>query len=62
MYGLKQAPRLWFKKLDTLDKVKEELGKRFKVKDVGPARYLLGLEIERDRPNSYSPSHNESMA
>ena len=33
----------------TLDWVKGELGKRFKMKDLGPASYILGLEITRNR-------------
>ena len=28
-----------------LNAVKEELGRRFKIKDLGPARYIVGLEI-----------------
>jgi transposase InsO family protein len=34
-----------------LDFVKRELGNRFQMKDLGPAKLLLGLEITRDRPN-----------
>lgn len=36
-----------------LDFVKRELGNRFKMRDLGPAKLLLGLEITRDRPNRH---------
>ena len=32
-----------------LDKVKAELSQHFKMKDMGPAKYIVGLEIHQDR-------------
>jgi transposase InsO family protein len=32
-----------------LDKIKAELSQHFKMKDMGPAKYIVGLEIHRDR-------------
>ena len=32
-----------------LDKVKLELSQHFKMKDMGPVKYIVGLEIHRDR-------------
>jgi Reverse transcriptase (RNA-dependent DNA polymerase) len=34
-----------------LDKIKVELSQHFKMKDMGPAKYIVGLEIHRDRGN-----------
>ena len=31
--------------------VKSELAKRFKLHDLGPTSWLLGVHIQRDRPN-----------
>ena len=31
--------------------VKDELAKRFKMRDLGPAEFLLGIHITRDRKN-----------
>ena len=30
---------------------KEQFGKRFKIKDLGEIRKILGIEVQRDRPN-----------
>ena len=32
-----------------LDKIKAELSQHFKMKDMGPAKYIVGLEIHQDR-------------
>ena len=32
-----------------LDKIKAKLAQHFKMKDMGPARYIVGLEIHSDR-------------
>ncbi len=36
---------------DSLQQVKKELANRFNMKDLGPAKFILGLEITRDRRN-----------
>ncbi|KAM1054407.1 hypothetical protein PS2_001749 [Malus domestica] len=59
LYGLKQAPRQWNKKFNSfmivgqdasmIKKLKEELSKSFDMKDLGPAKQILGMEIIHDR-------------
>uniref|UniRef100_A0A2N9FX16 Integrase catalytic domain-containing protein n=1 Tax=Fagus sylvatica TaxID=28930 RepID=A0A2N9FX16_FAGSY len=64
LYGLKQAPRQWYKKFDSfmvddmlivgqdanmVGSLKNELFKSFDMKDLGPARQILGMQILRDR-------------
>uniref|UniRef100_A0A2N9EH16 Integrase catalytic domain-containing protein n=1 Tax=Fagus sylvatica TaxID=28930 RepID=A0A2N9EH16_FAGSY len=64
LYGLKQAPRQWYKKFDSfmvddmlivgqdtnmIGSLKKELFKSFDMKDLGPARQILGMQILRDR-------------
>jgi hypothetical protein len=34
-----------------LTQFKTELGKRFKIRDLGPVEQILGIHLERDRPN-----------
>jgi len=34
-----------------IDRLKEELSKSFAMKDLGPARQILGMKISRDRKN-----------
>ncbi|KIJ13146.1 hypothetical protein PAXINDRAFT_41171, partial [Paxillus involutus ATCC 200175] len=34
-----------------LQRVKEQIGKRFGIKDLGPITKYLGIQFERDRPN-----------
>ena len=36
---------------DAIQKVKSDLAARFKIHDQGPATSILGIKIERDRPN-----------
>jgi hypothetical protein len=35
----------------TLNRIKEELKKRYKMHDLGPIKYILGIEVIRDRAN-----------
>jgi len=35
----------------TLKRIKEELKKRYKMRDLGPIAYILGIEVIRDRAN-----------
>ncbi|GKV28913.1 hypothetical protein SLEP1_g37899 [Rubroshorea leprosula] len=49
LYGLKQAPRQW---------LKEELSKSFDMKDLGPAKQILGVAITRDRKLVSTPLAN----
>ncbi|MGV7953777.1 reverse transcriptase domain-containing protein, partial [Mycobacterium kansasii] len=37
------------KDIKKIDRLKQELGKSFAMKDFGPARQILGMEITRDR-------------
>ncbi|EOY26090.1 Retrotransposon Tto1 DNA [Theobroma cacao] len=48
LYGWKQASRQWHKKFE-IDKLKKKLGKSLAMKDLGPARQILGLQIIYDR-------------
>ncbi|KAG8475264.1 hypothetical protein CXB51_032125 [Gossypium anomalum] len=68
LYGLKQSPRQWYKRFDSfmtshdfkrtakdkgeIRKVKAQLSEEFEMKDLGPAKKILGLEILRDRKTS----------
>ncbi|CAL2259645.1 unnamed protein product [Prunus armeniaca] len=47
LYGLKQAPR----QCDKISKLKKELSKSFAMKDLGPAKRILGMSISRERKN-----------
>ncbi|RVW31737.1 Retrovirus-related Pol polyprotein from transposon TNT 1-94 [Vitis vinifera] len=46
LYGLKQAPR---QNVSRIDNLKKQLSKSFAMKDLGPAKRILGIKIERDR-------------
>ena len=35
------------------DRIVEELSRAFKLRDLGPTSFLLGIEITRDRPNRH---------
>jgi hypothetical protein len=37
--------------IPTLKRVKEELCQVYKMHDLGPIKYILGIEVIRDRPN-----------
>ena len=39
------------KSQESLDRTVEELSKRFKLQDLGETKFILGVEIIRDRPN-----------
>ncbi|KAG8488067.1 hypothetical protein CXB51_018276 [Gossypium anomalum] len=68
LYGLKQSPRQWYKRFDSfmtshdfkrtakdkgeIRKVKAQLSEEFEMKDLGPAKKILGIEILRDRKTS----------
>ncbi|CAG8689828.1 17371_t:CDS:2, partial [Acaulospora colombiana] len=39
------------KSAEVIQDFKDELAKRFKIRDQGPAQSILGIKIERDRPN-----------
>ncbi|KAG8496414.1 hypothetical protein CXB51_007522 [Gossypium anomalum] len=68
LYGLKQSPRQWYKRFDSfmtshdfkrtakdkgeIRKVKAQLSEEFEMKDLGPAKKILGMEILRDRKTS----------
>uniref|UniRef100_A0A803Q6S7 CCHC-type domain-containing protein n=1 Tax=Cannabis sativa TaxID=3483 RepID=A0A803Q6S7_CANSA len=51
LYGLKQSPRQWYKSksIGEINKVKKMLNQEFEMKDLGPARKILGMEITRNR-------------
>ncbi|GKF18320.1 putative RNA-directed DNA polymerase [Tanacetum coccineum] len=53
LYGLKQAPRQWYKKFESnigrIALLKQDLSKSFAMKDLGPAKQILGIRIFRDR-------------
>ncbi|GKC38583.1 retrovirus-related pol polyprotein from transposon TNT 1-94 [Tanacetum coccineum] len=53
LYGLKQSPRQWYKRFDVymseIEYAKGLLRKEFDIKELGPARKILGMEIVRDR-------------
>ncbi|BBG96524.1 hypothetical protein Prudu_005356 [Prunus dulcis] len=60
LYGLKQAPRQWYKKFDSfmhkegsdmddIRRLKQQLSKEFDMKDLGPAKKILGMQITRDK-------------
>jgi len=38
-----------FKSRSAIDKLKKDLSSEFKIKDLGEAKKVLGIEIERDR-------------
>ncbi|KAJ3494544.1 hypothetical protein NMY22_g20057 [Coprinellus aureogranulatus] len=40
------------KSTEALDRVVAELGQRFKLRDLGETKFILGIEITRDRPSS----------
>jgi len=39
------------KSKEALTKFKSELGKHFKIRDLGPVKQILGIQLERDRYN-----------
>ena len=39
------------KSKEAIQHVKDELKKRFKLRDLGPTSFLLGVKVERDRAN-----------
>ncbi|GJZ55995.1 retrovirus-related pol polyprotein from transposon TNT 1-94 [Tanacetum coccineum] len=54
LYGLKQAPRQWYLKFDSSDmaeikKLKRQLSQEFEMKELGPAKQILGMSIIRDK-------------
>ncbi|WJX14008.1 ABC-type xenobiotic transporter [Trifolium repens] len=61
LYGLKQALRQWYMKfesfmhkeagsdMDEIINLKTQLSKEFDMKDLGPARKILGMQITRDK-------------
>ncbi|GJR87474.1 retrovirus-related pol polyprotein from transposon TNT 1-94 [Tanacetum coccineum] len=60
LYGLKQAPRQWYLKFDSFmqraglrhgryQEAQETIVSRFKMKDLGPAKQILGMSIIRDK-------------
>ncbi|GJU68569.1 retrovirus-related pol polyprotein from transposon TNT 1-94 [Tanacetum coccineum] len=54
LYGLKQSPRQWYKWFDGKIAMgsaagSELLRKEFDIKELGPAKKILGMEIVRDR-------------
>ncbi|KAG8477716.1 hypothetical protein CXB51_027660 [Gossypium anomalum] len=55
LYGLKQSPRQWYKSSKDkgeIRKVKAQLSEEFEMKDLGPAKKILGMEILRDRKSA----------
>ncbi|KAG8473176.1 hypothetical protein CXB51_035117 [Gossypium anomalum] len=68
LYGLKQSPRQWYKRFDSfmtshdfkrtakdkgeIKKVKAQLSEEFEMKDLGPVKKILGMEILRYRKAS----------
>nr|GEV91824.1 retrotransposon protein, putative, Ty1-copia subclass [Tanacetum cinerariifolium] len=48
LYGLKQSPRQWYKR-DQIRELKDQLSNEFDMKDLGAAKMILGMEIQRDR-------------
>ncbi|KAG8482498.1 hypothetical protein CXB51_024223 [Gossypium anomalum] len=55
LYGLKQSPRQWYKSIKDkggIRKVKAQLSEEFEMKDLGPVKKILGMEILRDRKAS----------
>ncbi|CAJ2648559.1 unnamed protein product [Trifolium pratense] len=57
LYGLKQAPRQWYKKFNEfmrsnmaeINRLKQKLAENFEMKDLGPAKQILGMRILRNR-------------
>ncbi|KAL2231966.1 UNVERIFIED_CONTAM: Retrovirus-related Pol polyprotein from transposon TNT 1-94 [Sesamum indicum] len=60
LYGLKQAPRQWYRKFDNfmleigsnvkeINRLKDQLLRKFDMKDLGEARQILGMKITRDK-------------
>jgi hypothetical protein len=42
---------LFSNQLEAIDEVKKQLGARFDMSDLGPATFVLGIQVTRDRPN-----------
>ncbi|KAG8477772.1 hypothetical protein CXB51_027722 [Gossypium anomalum] len=69
LYGLKQSPRQWYKRFDSfmtshdfkrtakdkgeIRKVKAQLSEEFEMKDLGPAKKILGMEILEIEKNPF---------
>ncbi|KAH9751019.1 hypothetical protein KPL71_014114 [Citrus sinensis] len=51
LYGLKQSPRQWYlsKNMYQIDLLKQQLRGEFEIKDLGPAKKILGMQPIRDR-------------
>ena len=52
------------KTTEAIQQVKEELGKHFKLRDLGPTKWFLGIHIIRDRSkrtHSLSPSTSTAL-
>jgi len=42
------------KRRSAIDKLKEDLSSEFEMKDLGEAKKVLGMEIERERKGAWS--------
>ncbi|RVW83457.1 Retrovirus-related Pol polyprotein from transposon TNT 1-94 [Vitis vinifera] len=60
LYGLKQAPR---QNVSRIDNLKKQLSKSFAMKDLGPAKRILGIKLSGiEHPRSYlSSRHSPSI-
>lgn len=47
------------KSKEAIVKLKTDLASKFKIRDLGPTEFILGIKVERDRPNrTLSLTHN----
>jgi hypothetical protein len=66
LYGLKQAPRIWNglivavyvddllivgPDMTEINRLKKGRSDKFRIEDLGPCSYYLGMKVTRDRPN-----------